>query len=83
MALYDATRGESWQNNSSWGTSAPLGGWRGVDVNSRRRVTRVELRDNEMVGELPRAFFDLTALMALILVKTEICGSLLPEVGNL
>ncbi|CAM9920667.1 unnamed protein product [Ectocarpus sp. 8 AP-2014] len=82
MALYDATGGESRQNNSSWGTSAPLREWHGVKVTDRDRVIMVELRENGMVGELPRAFFDLTALETLALVKNEICGPLLPEVGN-
>lgn len=84
MALYNATGGDAWQQSSHWGTDAPLKDWHGVEVNGQGRVVLLKLRQNDMVGELPPAFFELSAPTQLYLEQNEICGSsLVPDVGNL
>ena len=44
MALYEATDGDNWTNNTNWGSDAPLGTWHGVTTDYRGRVTRLYLQ---------------------------------------
>ena len=38
IALYNATGGTNWNNNTNWCTDAPLNKWYGVEVNQQGRV---------------------------------------------
>ena len=42
-ALYEATGGPGWTDNTNWKTSAPLGDWFGVTTDGDGRVTRLRL----------------------------------------
>ena len=64
VALYNATDGPNWVDNTNWLTDAPLGEWYGVSTDAAGRVVRIDLRgwwDNEarqyvnhgLRGELP------------------------------
>ena len=46
VALYNATGGPSWTNNSNWLTDAPLNDWHGVLTDSEGRVARLILQGN-------------------------------------
>ena len=35
VALYEATNGDNWENNTNWLTDAPLGDWYGVETHNR------------------------------------------------
>ena len=37
VALYEVTGGPSWRANYKWLTTAPLGGWQGIDVDEEGR----------------------------------------------
>lgn len=47
--LWTAAKG-GWRNRRGWGTSAPLGDWYGVTVDSRGRVIELKLSDNDLRG---------------------------------
>ena len=64
-ALYDATNGPSWTDNTNWKTSAPLNEWFGVTTDAAGRVTRLELSGNELTGTIPAAVGDLALLQTL------------------
>ena len=43
VALYNATDGPNWVDNTNWLTDAPLGDWYGVSTNGAGRVVRIDL----------------------------------------
>ena len=61
VALYNATGGPSWTDNTNWLSNAPLGEWHGVETNESGRVTRLRLGGwyenidvgNGLTGSLP------------------------------
>ena len=53
VALYNATGGANWTNNSNWLTTTPIGQWYGVTTDSNGRVTSLSLLENRLTGEIP------------------------------
>lgn len=49
LDFYYATNGDSWTNNSGWGTDPTVGNWYGITV-SAGHVARIELANNNLVG---------------------------------
>ena len=84
VALYNATNGPNWANDTNWLTDAPLGAWHGVSTDASGRVTALRLYENGLSGSIPSEMGNLTSLEELILVGngiTEISG--LSEVVSL
>lgn len=83
MALFEATDGGNWNNNTNWGTNADLSDWYGVWTWGGR-VTQVVLRGNGLSGEIPAALEGLGALRRLDLsYHANLTGGIPPELGNL
>ena len=82
MALYNATGGSSWTNNTNWGTQQPLGSWYGVEV-TNGRVTEVSLTSNGLSGVIPSDLQYLTRLKYLDLYQNSLSGSIPEELGKL
>ena len=53
VALYHATGGANWTNNTNWLTTAPIGQWHGVTTDGNGRVTNLDLDDNQLSGTIP------------------------------
>lgn len=69
VALYNATGGANWTDNTKWLTDAPLGEWFGVETNEHGRVTGLRLGDwDQSLGEY---------------VGNGLTGLLPPELGTL
>ena len=84
MALYDATDGENWKDNTNWGTDADLDDWYGVWTNSDRRVVHLVVQDNGLADQVPAALERLGALRRLDLsYHPNLEGGMPPELGNL
>ena len=49
MALYYATAGDSWNNNTGWGTDPVVGNWDGITV-SGGHVTEINFSSNNLDG---------------------------------
>ena len=75
-ALYDATGGPGWTDNTNWKTSAPLGEWFGVTTDGDGRVTRLRLHRNGLNGPMPGALGDLARLEELSLWDNRLTGSI-------
>ena len=60
-ALYNATNGSSWQDNTNWLSNQPLGDWLGVDTDADGRVTRLNLDFNQLSGCVPAKLLDVPA----------------------
>ena len=93
-ALYDATGGPDWIDNTNWKTAAPLGEWFGVTIDTAGRVTRLEVPGNGLAGPIPAALGELALLRNLNLgsrwdlatqqpVENTLTGPIPAELGNL
>ena len=81
--LYETTDGPNWDNSNGWTTDAPLGTWHGVDTDDSGRVTRINLRVNGLMGEIPPELGALANLQRLDLFSNDLTGEIPPELGNL
>ena len=82
-ALYHATGGPGWTNNSNWLTDAPLQDWHGVLTDSEGRVARLILQDNQLTGAIPAELGDLASLQGLFLDRNRLTGAIPAELGRL
>ena len=46
VALYNATDGPNWRNNTNWLSDAPMGEWHGVTTDDNGRVAHLSLDFN-------------------------------------
>ena len=83
VALYHATDGEHWVNNTNWLSDAPLGAWYGVYTNPQGEVTGLDLDGNGLVGEIPSELGRLNNLIGLSLAENSLTGEIPPELGEL
>ena len=83
VALYHATGGSNWANNSNWLSDRPLGEWYGVTTNSNRHVTGLELGVNQLSGAIPVELGSLSHLQLLSLAGNQLTGVIPTELGNL
>jgi len=82
MALYNATDGDNWINNTNWGTVELIDSWYGITVTGNR-VTQIDLSSNELKGYIPPQIANLDALTHLCLGNNQISGPIPPEIKNL
>ena len=82
-ALYDATDGTGWTNDTNWKTSVPLDDWYGVSTDVSGRVIGLDLRENGLSGVIPVELGNLNQLQYLILHENGLSGVIPVELGNL
>ena len=82
-ALYNASDGGNWFNNTNWLTDAPLSEWHGVSTNNEGHVVSLDLRSNSLSGAVPPEIGGLINLSHLHLGFNQLTGTLPPELGNL
>ena len=91
VALYNATDGPNWKDDTNWLTDAPLDDWAGVSanritVNGRvvgECVTQLWLNSNRLKGELPAELSSLLSLAELHLSNNQLSGAIPAELGSL
>ena len=83
VALYNATDGASWANNSGWLTDVPMSQWHGVETANTGRVTGLILEANQLSGEIPDGLGALTNLATLNLGSNRLRGEIPAGLGNL
>ena len=83
VALYNATEGPNWANNTNWLSDKPLGEWHGVTTDANGRVTRLDLSQNGLTGEIPSGLGSLTNLDRLYLHRNQLTGDIPTQLGNL
>ena len=83
VALYNATDGDNWTDNTNWLSDVPLTGWRGVTTNEQGRVERLNLRENQLTGSIPTELGNLTNLESLRLGGNQLSGPIPESIGNL
>ena len=82
-ALYIATDGSEWANNTNWVSDQPLNAWFGVSTDTNGRVIGINLEDNEVDGEIPTILGNLTELRVLNLSGNRLNGQIPTSIGNL
>ena len=84
LALFNATGGPGWVNNTNWNTAEPFGTWYGVTVDDSSRVSRISLGLNNLNGTIPPEIGDLTELKYLWLgSNVGLAGTIPSEIGQL
>jgi len=77
MALYNATDGANWTDNTGWGaTPCDVCGWYGVGCDLNGRVVSIELIDNNLTGNIPPEIGDLEYLEQLKLINNNLSGNI-------
>ena len=83
-ALYNATDGANWTDNTNWLSNAALSQWHGVTTDGTTgRVTDLYLTDNNLSGEIPAELGDLSSLQNLYLWQNNLSGEIPAELGDL
>ena len=83
VALYNATGGANWTDNTNWLTDAPLYQWYGVSADPNGWVIHLYLDSNQLSGEIPAELDNLTSLGALFLSHNRLSGEIPEELGSL
>ena len=84
VALYDATDGPDWENNTNWLSDEPLDEWYGVTTDFKnKRVTHLDLQDNKLSGELSPELGSLFNLKGLYLNQNALTGEIPIELARL
>ena len=84
LALYNATKGKSWNRNEGWGNAkSDIGGWAGVKCNGEGNVISLNLSNNNLQGKLPDVFYAFPALEDLQLNNNQLTGTLPRSLGML
>ena len=82
-ALFHATGGENWTDNTNWLTDRPVSEWHGVQTDNLGRVTRLVLNENNLIGSIPAELGSLTYLTTLRFETNDLTGPIPPELGSL
>ncbi|MEM9052940.1 MAG: hypothetical protein AAGC47_12880, partial [Bacteroidota bacterium] len=81
--IYQATNGDGWHNNSNWLSDLPVSNWHGVDIDLEGNVVGLDLRNNNLVGDLPLSIGNLPELRSLDLAANELTGAIHDQLGDL
>ena len=85
IALYRATDGDNWTNNSNWCSDKPIHEWYGVGVVDYKfeRVIHLLLDNNNLSGAIPKEIGILENLETLSLTHNKLEGVIPNNIGNL
>ena len=77
-ALYDATGGDDWYDNTNWLSDAPLGEWYGVTTDGEGYITGLKLYENDLSGAIPAELGQLARLQSLYLYGNSLLTGCIP-----
>ena len=83
VALYDATDGDNWNDNTNWKSDKPLDQWYGIYTDGNGRVRWIDILNNKLTGSIPVELGNLTNLESLALNNNQLTGEIPVELGNL
>ncbi len=91
VALYNATDGPNWTNNTNWLSEEPVEDWFGVTVTDERVISIILGNDgsgqccngNNLTGSIPNQIGHLTGLKLLDLSYNQLNGELPVEISQL
>ena len=83
VALYNATNGSNWRNNTNWLSKEAIDQWYGVSTDCLGRVIRLNLNGNQLAGSIPAQIGALTNLVQMNLSDNQLRGHMPVELGKL
>lgn len=83
QAIYEASGGALWKDNTNWLTDAPLAEWYGVHLNDDGQVIHLLLTGNGLIGTIPPEIASLSHLEALHIGLNDLTEALPPEIAHL
>lgn len=84
LELYESLNGDDWTEKDNWGTETALGTWHGVVTDEDGNVSTVNLRDNNLSGEIPSEIKLLKHLRILDLSFNDYITGVIPsEIGEM
>ena len=83
VALYNATNGSNWRNNTNWLSKEAIDQWYGVSTDCLGRVIRLNLNGNQLAGSIPAQIGALTNLVQMNLSGNQLRGHMPVELGKL
>ena len=83
VALYDATNGDDWDDNTNWLSDEQICDWYGVYCYSDGYVDRISLYSNSLQGTIPTELGLLTSLQRLSVPYNSLTGMIPTELGLL
>ncbi len=78
LALYEATDGDNWIDNTNWCSDRPIWEWQGVSTDAQGRVSHLYLGRNNLSGTIPSEIGYLTGLKEVVLSDNYLSGRI-PE----
>ena len=82
-ALYHATGGAGWNDNTNWLSDEPISTWYGVTTDGGGRVTHLRLQNNGLTGVIPVELASLESVTHLWFNDNDLTGSIPRELGRL
>ena len=82
-AIYEATDGANWTNNTNWLSDKPASEWHGLALDESSNVVGLELNNNNLSGDIPHELGDLSSLERLSLFGNRLSGDIPAELGSL
>ena len=87
-ALYDATNGDDWNDNTNWKSNKPLGEWYGITTYPEGtayegRVQILSLEENNLVGTIPSELGDLSRATLIDLSRNKLTGGIPKELSKI
>jgi RHS repeat-associated protein len=88
IALYNSTNGSSWINNTGWidgaaGIDCDVCNWYGVACDFNGRVTKLNLPNNGLTGNIPTEIGSILELETINLSGNSLFGNVPPEISTL
>ena len=81
IALYKATGGDHWINNTNWCSDKPLNEWYGIETDIKG-ISSINLSNNGLVGSLPEEIGNIKELRFLYLYGNELSGKIPNSIGE-
>ena len=66
MKFFRAMNGTNWSDSIKWDTLRPVCTWYGVTLNTDRRVEKLEIKDDNLMGQLPDLNLPFLKVLSLI-----------------
>ena len=83
MEFFKSTGGESWTNNTNWGSELPVSQWYGIMVDKSGRIIDITLQDNNLTGSIPAGLSKLENLTGFDIYRNKVTGEIPKELGDL